>query len=666
VTALIPKLDGLAYGGDYNPEQWPEEVWVDDVRLMKDAGVNLVTVGVFSWSMLEPAPGEYEFGWLDRVMDLLDAGGIRVDLATATASPPPWLAARHPESLPVTNDGRRLWPGSRQHFCPTSAAYLEAAVALAHRLAEHYRDHPALAMWHINNEYGCHVCQCFCDACASAFRRWLEDRYGKLADLNEVWGTSFWSQRYGLWEEIQPPRLMPYTPNPGQLLDYQRFSSDAFLNCFESERAVLAELTPGVPITTNFMGFFKPLDYWKWAAREDIVSHDVYPDPSDPDAPVEAAMTFDLMRSLGGGRPWLLMEQVTSQVNWRNRNALKPPGLMRLWTHQAVARGSDGAMFFQWRQSQYGAEKFHGAVIQHAGEDTRVWREVVALGRELQTLRAVGGTRSAAEVAIVFDWDNWWALEQGAKPTTDLKLLDQVRSYYRPLHRTNVAVDFVMPEADLARYRLVCVPNLYLVRDGVGEAFEDFISDGGTLVMSFFSGIVDANDRVRLPGYPAPFRRLLGMHVEEFDPLALGQVRPIVSTDGRRATAELWSDVIHLEGAEAIAVYDDGLPAVTRHRFGRGLAYWVGTRPEPAFMSDLLRDIRTEAGISAVGDGPDGVELVRRFGEERSYLFALNHTSYEVRVPIRQPVRSLLGESPVGDEITIGPYGVAVLEEDGR
>jgi len=371
------RLPHLAYGGDYNPEQWPEAVWEEDARLMREAGVNLVTVGVFSWARLEPRPGTYDFAWLDRVMDLLHEHGVKVNLATATASPPPWMAREHPESLPVTHEGTRLWPGGRQQYCPSSPVYRASAASLVRRLAERYRDHPALAMWHINNEYGCHVAACYCDVSAADFREWLKRRYGTLDALNAAWGTAFWSQRYSDWEEIVPPRSAPTFPNPTQQLDFQRFTSDALLYDFEMERAIVREATPDIPVTTNFMGFFKPVDYWKWAEHEDVVSDDAYPDPADSQSPALSAMRYDLMRSLAGTRPWMLMEQTPSQVNWRPWNALKRPGQLRTWSLQAIARGADGVLYFQWRASAAGAEKFHGGAVPHIGtERSRVFREV--------------------------------------------------------------------------------------------------------------------------------------------------------------------------------------------------------------------------------------------------------------------------------------------------
>src|SRR5688500_9219973 len=517
---ITSKVPGMIYG-DYNPEQWPEEVWDEDVRLMREARVNLVSLGIFSWAKLEPRPGEYDFGWLDRIISLLSEGDVMVDLATATASPPPWLAKVHPESLPVTKDGVTLHPGARQHYCPSSAAYRERAAQLVRRIADRYKDHPALAMWHVNNEYGCHVSECYCDASAAHFREWLEERYGDLDALNEAWGTAFWSQRYSEWGEILPPRAAPTFANPTQRLDFRRFSSDALLGCFEMEKEILREATPGIPITTNFMGFFKPVDYWKWARREDVVSDDSYPDPADPEAHIGAAMARDLMRSLAGGGPWVLMEQTTVRVNWRKRNVPKRPNEMRLLSYGAVARGAEGIMFFQWRQSKAGAEKYHSAMVPHVPtENSRSWREVSRLGAELGRLDELLGTRGEARTAMLLDWESWWALELDSKPSTAVRMLEGLYSFYKPLYDANVPVDFAHPGSDLSSYRLVIAPYLYLVTDDSVESIRRYVSDGGTLLMSFFSGIVDGRDHIRLGGYPAPFMELLGLRIEDFVPMA--------------------------------------------------------------------------------------------------------------------------------------------------
>jgi beta-galactosidase len=656
VTVRLPHL---AYGGDYNPEQWPEAVWEEDARLMREAGVNLVTVGVFAWSRLEPAPSAFEFGWLDRLLDLLHGAGVGVDLATATASPPPWLSRLHPEILPVLADGTRLWPGGRQHYCPSSPAYREAARRLVTALADRYGRHPALALWHVNNEYGCHVAACWCDESAAAFRRWLRVRYGTVDALNEAWGTAFWSQRYSDWEEVLPPRRAPTFPNPTQVLDFRRFSSDALLECYEMERAVLAERSPGTPVTTNFMGFFEPLDYWRWAAREDVVSNDSYPDPSDPEAHVRAAMAGDLMRSLGGGRPWILMEQSPNRVNWRPRNAAKASGQMRLWSYQAIARGADGVLFFQWRQSRAGAEKWHSAMVPHGPRDSSpTWREVVRLGAELRRLDVVRDTRVDAEVAIVLDWESWWALELPSKPSADVRLLERVEACYEPFHRANVTTDFVAPGGDLSGYRLVVVPNLYLVSDEAAGNLCRYVADGGALVVSFFSGVVDPSDHVRLGGYPGAFRELLGLRVEDFEPLAAGERAGLRFAGGGAGLARTWRELITPLGAEVVATFEGGGPAVLRHGFGRGVAWYVGTAPEPEAMRSILTRAWTDAGVRAAAAVPDGVEAVRR----GDHLFLLNHGVKDVDVSVPSGCMELIaGRALEADRLRLGPRDVAIV-----
>ncbi|HEY8812880.1 MAG TPA: beta-galactosidase [Candidatus Dormibacteraeota bacterium] len=667
------RLPHLFYGGDYNPDQWPEEVWTEDVRLMRESGVNLVSLGIFAWSRLEPAEGSYDFAWLDRVMDLLHGGGVSVDLATATASPPPWLSHKHPEMLPVTADGVRLYHGARQHYCPSSPVYRGAAKQLVEALADHYADHPALVMWHVNNEYGCHVAACWCDVSAAAFRTWLKARYGSLDGLNHAWGTDFWSQRYSDWEEILPPRRTPTWPNPSQQLDFQRFSSDELLECYETEHRVLKARTPNVPVTTNFMRFFKPLDYWKWADHEDVVSDDVYQDPDDSATVLEAAMASDLMRSLGHGRPWVRMEQTTNRVNWRPVNAAKRPGQMRLWSYQAVARGADGVLFFQWRQSRAGAEKWHSAMVPHGSpEASATWREVSRLGNELKLLDAVCGSRHQARVAILHDWSSWWALELPSKPSTELRWMDQLQAYYRPLFDANVLADFAHPEADLSGYRLVLVPNLYLVSDAAAANLRHFVEDGGHVVLSFFSGVVDPNDHVRLGGYPAPFRGLLGLRVEDFLPLAAGKQVGVRFTAGGEGQGELWSEVIEPQGADVLATFAggdlDGRPAVTGHSFGKGYANYLGTRLDAGSMAALLHQAWIDAGVAPEFAAPPGIEAVRRHtASGSSLLFLLNHRDEPVTVSAPAGSSDLLAGTRVGAEgIRLGPRDVAVLEEAGN
>jgi beta-galactosidase len=663
------RVPHMIYGGDYNPEQWPEEVWDEDVRLMREAGVNLVSLGIFSWAKLEPRPGEYDFGWLDLIISLLHENGVMVNLATATASPPPWLAALHPESLPVTQSGVVLHPGARQHYCPSSTAYKERASELVRLISDRYKDHPALAMWHVNNEYGCHVAECYCDASAAHFRDWLRVRYGDLDALNEAWGTAFWSQRYGDWGEILPPRSAPTFANPTQQLDFRRFSSDALLGLYEMEKEILRQATPDVPITTNFMGFFKPADYWKWAPREDLVSDDSYPDPSDPEAHIGAAMSRDLMRSLGDGDPWVLMEQTTVRVNWRERNVPKRPGEMRLWSFGAVARGAEGIMFFQWRQSKAGAEKFHSAMVPHVPtEESRSWGEVSRLGLELGKLDELLGARGETETAILLDWESWWALELDSKPSTAVRMLEGIYSFYKPLYEANVPIDFSHPGSDLSSYKLIVAPSLYLVTDDSVDNILRYVSDGGTLLMSFFSGIVDGRDHIRLGGYPAPFRELLGLRIDDFVPMATRETNRLDNLDGESYGCDLWADLIHLEGAESQASYTEDFyadtPAVTRNVFGEGVAYYLGTRPEERYTKLLIQRVCQEAGVRPTAEVPPGVDAVRRRTEDASFLFVLNHNQEAVEIRLPNPGRDLLTATEHDLQLILDPLEVAILQEE--
>ncbi len=636
---------------------------------MREAGVNLVSLGIFSWSRLEPEAARYDFDWLDRIIDMLHEGGVHIDLATATASPPPWLSHKHPEMLPVMADGVRLSHGARQHYCPSSPVYRFAAQHLVEQLAKRYARHPALAMWHVGNEFGCHVPACYCDVSAAAFRVWLQERYGDLEVLNRAWGTDFWSQRYSSWDEILPPRRTPTWPNPSQQLDFMRFSSDELLACYELEHAILTEHSPGVPVTTNFMRFFKPLDYWKWAEHEDIVSDDVYQDPADPDAGMRAAMAGDLMRSLGHGRPWMLMEQTSNRVNWRDVNVAKAPGQMRLWSYQALSRGADGVMFFQWRQSRAGAEKFHSAMVPHGPPDhSPTWHEVVRLGNELTRLDAVCGTRVTADVAILHDWESWWALELPSKPSIRVHHIDQLESYYRHLFDANLVADFARPSGDLSGYRLVLAPSVYLVSDEAAANLTAYVEAGGTLVMSFFSGIVDPFEHIRLGGYPEPFRRLLGLEVVDWFPLADDEKVKIKFADGAQSHGDVWSELITLAGAEVLAHFSgstlDGRPAVTSHRFGEGRAIYIATQPERGAMARILGAAIAEAGVKPVLEAPPGVSAVRRSGPRSSLLFLLNHRDVQVEVPVADPGVNLVDGTEVHRGlIHLGPRGVAVIRK---
>lgn len=658
---------GLVLGCDYNFEQWSPQVWREDVALMRQAGVGLVAVNVFGWSSLEPRPGTYDFTDLDRIVELLHDNGIRINLGTGTASPPPWLTHRHPEVLPVMADGTTRFFGGRQAWCPSSPVFREYALALVEQVARRYGGHPAVALWHVSNELGCHNALCYDDTTAEAFRAWLIRRYGTVEALNEAWGTTFWSQRYADWAEIAPPRLALSARNPAQLVDFHRFSSDALLAHYRAEVQVLRRYT-AAPVTTNFMvtAHIRNLDYWTWAPAVDVVANDHYLDHRLADPVAELSFAADLTRGLAGGAPWMLMEQATGAVNWQPYNLAKTPGELTRNSLTHVARGADALCFFQWRASTQGAEKFHSAMLPHAGTDTAVWREVLELSTTLTRLAEVAGTTVEADTAIVFSWEAWWATDTEARPSAGITYLEQVHAAYRALRELGITTDIVAPGADLSRYRAVVLPCLHMVSDADAAAVTGHVRAGGHAVVTFYSGIVDECDRVRLGGYPGAFRDLLGVVAEEFVPLLPGQEVTLAS--GARAT--LWTERLRATDAEVVDRYADGpltgVPAVTRNTCGAGRAWYIATALDPADLRDVLRRAMREAGVAASGPESDGsIEVIRRSGGADRYVFVVNHGAKDVEHPVHG--YDLVTGEQVGGVLRVPAGAVRVVrEEPGR
>jgi beta-galactosidase len=661
----------MGYGADYNPEQWPEAVWEEDVRLMREAGVNIVSVGIFSWALLQPTEDSWDFAWLDRALDLLHRNGIAVDLATATASPPPWLTTLHPEILPVTRSGETLWPGARQQWRPTSPVFRSYALALVTAIAERYADHPALAMWHVNNELGCHNVYDYSDDAAAAFRVWLEARYGTLPELNRAWGTAFWSQNYSRWAEILPPRLAAANPNPTHQLDFARFSSDALRDYLVAERSILHRITPGVPVTTNFMvmGETKGMDYAGWASEVDIVSNDHYLMGDDPLAWQDLSFSANLTGNLTG-EPWFLMEHSTSAVNWQNVNLPKTPGQMRMDSLSHVAHGADAVCFFQWRQSLAGAEKFHSAMVPHAGEDSAVFRGVVGLGRDLAALSELVGTHTTrARIAILFDWESWWASELDSHPSSELRYKRVALEWYTAAVARGLDVD-VLPATSthdgLDDYAVVIAPLLYLAPEGLAEALENYARGGGHLVVTFFSGIADRDDHIFPGGYPGAYRDLLGVRVEEFGPVLAGTA--ITLDTGAGAT--LWSENVRVaDDVEVLARFADGpfptVPAVTRRTVGAGSATYVATLLDAEALETLVGSIAEHAGVrSRLDPAVQGrVELVSRESATHTYTFLFNHAQEELTVTGLDGT-DMLGGSDARGGIVLETNGVAILRAE--
>ncbi|MCX7711886.1 MAG: beta-galactosidase [Clostridia bacterium] len=670
------------YGGDYNPDQWPEEIWQEDMRLFKLAGVNIITVPVFSWAKLQPSEDTYDFGWLDKVMDLARDNGISVCLATSTAAQPAWMSKKYPEILPVDVEGRKRAHGARVNFCPNSKVYRKFSTALAEKMAIRYKEHPALAVWHVANEYGTY---CYCEHCAEEFRNWLKARYGTIEELNRVWNMNFWGHTVYEWDEIVPPSYLnemgrdvflgyprDFTCFQGISLDYNRFMSDSSLECYKREYAVIKAVTPDIPITTNLMGTFKPFDYFKWAEHLDVVSWDNYPAMKEPESNI--AMRHDLMRGLKDGQSFMLMEQTPSQQNWQPYNSLKRPGVMRLWSYQSIAHGADTIMFFQLRRSFGACEKYHGALIEHAGhENTRVFRECAQLGKELAALGdKILDSRLDSKVAIVFDWDNWWAVEFSSGPSRELKYVEQVEKYYKAFHDMNISVDMVKPNADFSKYKLVVAPVLYMIKPGVAKSIENFVKNGGVFVTTFFSGIVNENDLVTLGGYPGELRKTLGIWSEEIDALLQDMKNQIVMKEPvgdlqGEYSCRMLCDLIHLEGAKALAVFGSdfyaGMPALTENEVEKGKAYYISSDPEESFIKNLMKYICDNAAIKAPVEAPEGVEVTQRFKEEKSFTFLLNHNNHAVNINLGDlDGLDLLTQRDIRGQISLEAKGVIIME----
>lgn len=669
------KVTKLLYGGDYNPEQWPEETWEEDMRITNLADMDIMTINVFSWAMLQPNESAFDFSQLDKVMDLLHQENRLACLATATAVHPAWMAKKYPDVLRVDFDGKKRKFGLRHNSCPNSPSYRHFASSLVEKLAARYQHHPALALWHVSNEFGG---DCYCERCEEAFRIWLKEKYGSLAEVNKAWNTRFWGHVFYEWDEIVVPNNLSehlgscdYTAFQGISLDYRRFNSDSMLDCFKMERDILKHWTPDIHVTTNFMGAYKPLDYQKWAGEIDIISWDSYPAVNSPAS--LNAMNHDLMRGLKKGQPFMLMEQTPSVTNWHSYNALKRPGEMRLQSYQAVAHGADSVMFFQIRRSIGACEKFHGAVIDHVGhEHTRVFQECAQLGRELTQLGdLLVDAIVPAKVAIVFDWDNWWALELSSGPSRDLKYIDEVWKYYHAFYTQNVPVDLISVEDSVNHYSIVIAPVLYMTKKGFAEKIEKFTESGGTFVTTFFSGIVDEHDLVITGGYPGELRRLLGIWVEEIDALPPGKINQIKMTEeGTVYEGSLLCDLLHTEGALVVAEYGSdfykGRPAVTKNAYGKGEAWYIASSMDEAFMDNLAatlckkRQIKPLLGVKA----PAGIEVMQRQKKENTYTFILNHNEMEQKVQLDKQYRNILTNAVFEQEVILSPYDVLILQEE--
>ncbi|ASW54418.1 beta-galactosidase [Plantactinospora sp. KBS50] len=676
----LPATTRIPYGGDYNPEQWPEEVWEQDYRLFDAARIDTVTLGVFDWALTQPAEDVYDFTLLDRIVERAAAQGRRICLATGTGAHPPWLARRYPEVTRVDFEGRRHRFGQRHNSCPSSPAFRRLSTELARRVARRYAGNPAVLAWHVGNEYGG---ACYCELCAAGFRDWLRERYGTLDALNTAWYTTFWAHTFTDWAEIEPPSALTehwrgpdHTAFQGITLDYLRFMSEAMLTNFRDESAAIRESSPDLPITTNFMGMYRPIDYHRWAPYLDFASWDNY--PPDDDSAARMALTHDLMRGLKDGQPFWLMEQTPSFTACRDVNPLKRPGLMRLWSWQAVAHGADAVLFFQMRASRGASEKYHGAVIGHAGRsDTRVFREVAELGAELERLGgATLGARTPARVALLFDWDSWWALEISDGPSRLVRYQDVVQAYHRAIWEAGADLDVVPVTADLSGYDVVVAPALHMVKGDLAERLAAVARRGGTVVTTFLSGRVDEHDQAFLADVPGPLAPLMGVRIDEWDargPEVVNPVRLGTGPDTVEVASRLLFELVIPTGAEVVGEYRSdfyaGTPAVTRNAYGAGHGWYVAAGLDQAGVSWVLRRVLERHDL--LGPYPDlpALETAVRVAPDGTRLtFLLNHDAEPVTVPARVTGVELLSGDRViaGEPVRLPGRGVLLIRQGGQ
>lgn len=677
---LAGQQERIWYGGDYNPDQWPEEVWDDDVRLMKKAGVNLVSVGIFSWAKIETSEGVYDFDWLDRIIDKLGEAGVAVDLASATASPPMWLTQAHPEVLWKDYRGDVCQPGARQHWRPTSPVFREYALKLCRAMAEHYKGNPYVVAWHVSNEYGCHNRFDYSEDAEHAFQQWCEERYGTIDAVNDAWGTAFWAQRMNDFSEIVPPRFIGdgNFMNPGKLLDFKRFSSDALKAFYIAERDTLAEITPDLPLTTNFMvsASGSVLDYDDWGDEVDFVSNDHYFIPGEAHLD-ELAFSASLVDGIARKDPWFLMEHSTSAVNWREINYRKEPGQLVRDSLAHVAMGADAVCYFQWRQSKAGAEKFHSAMVPHAGEDSAVFRDVCELGADLNKLSDEGilGSRLAkSRVAVVFDYESEWATEHTATPTQHVHHVDEPLAWFRALADQGVTADVVPVRGAWDDYEMVVLPSVYLLSEETTRRVRDYVVGGGRLVVTYYTGISDEKDHVWLGGYPGSIRDVVGVRVEEFMPMGddfTGVPDRLELSNG--AVAHDIADVIGSVDGTATVLETfkddpwtgmDGAPAIVAHTFGEGRSVYVGARLGRDGIALSLPEILDSLGMTEAGGNDGRVLHVEREGADGSrFVFSFNRTHETVRVPVEGEVVVSSFADVDGETASIKPNGVIVTKQ---
>ncbi len=674
---LLKGIPALLHGGDYNPEQWlkqKDEIWKKDMVLARKAGINTLSVGIFSWAHLEPEEGKYDFAWLDEVMDMLAENGIAAILATPSGARPPWLAQKYPQVLRVDNERKHHLYGGRHNHCLTSPVYREKVAAINEKLAQRYKKHPALKMWHISNEYSG---ECHCPLCQEAFQAWLQKRYGTIENLNDAWWNQFWAHRYTAFDQIESPTAPSWlgeNENHGQKLAWRRFTSQQHCDFYLNEVAPLKRITPDIPCTANLMSTYPGIDYFALGKLLDRSSWDNYPiwTGMEQDAQIGAYAAFnhDLMRGVGGGKPFLMMESSPGPVNWQQVNALRRPGTVLLQSLQAVAHGSDSVQYFQFRKSRGSFEKFHGAVVDHVGHDgTRTFRDVAEVGETLKKLHELAGSAPENRIALVYDWENRWALEDARFGHVEKGYEKTVRAHHAALYHAGFGVDIIDQTADLSGYKIVSAPMCYMLREGFAQKVQSFVKTDGTFVLTYVSGYVNEEDLCFLDGFPGPLMDVAGLWVEEVDALFPGTKNSFV-WQGKTYEAIEFCELTHAKTASVLAVYGQdfyvGMPAVTENTFGAGRCYYIAARTGEDFLQDFYSHIAGEANVLPLLKSiPQGLGVAERIGEGgKKFVFISNFLPTENTVILADKWQDMLTGREVSKEIVVGPRETLVLSQE--
>lgn len=680
----------MYFGADYYPEHWvypyagtedePESRWEQDVQLMVAAGINVVRMGEFSWGICEPKECEYNFDWLRRAMDIMQKAGIKVVLGTPTAAPPVWMAKKQPEILPIDENGLVRNEGTRRAYCVNSDIYWDYSRRVVHAMASALGKHPQLIAWQIDNGIGGHDTECsFNEESRRDWIAWLKAKYQTIERLNDLMGLRFWGQVVSDWGEVPMPKAAPTIHNPALVTDWRRFSSDTCVAFMKMQADLLHELTPAIPVTTNLRAPARRFDHFDMAEVLDFVSVDANPTINSKAS--ENAYDIDLLRSLkktnirtpDGDSGFWIIEQKAAQVNWQDVNSLIRPGVVRIFSYQKISRGATGILYFFWRQPRIGSEKFYGGVLSHDGRSNgRVYKEISQIGEEIKMIAPIlKDTRVVADVCILYSHDNEWTLQQRPQPNNYFDQREHLQLFYNALHDRNIPVDFARPTEDLSRYKLVIAPSLHLLAGGEADLLKLYVQNGGTLVSTFNTGLVDEHVIAPDTGYPHDLTDVFGMDVMEFDPLPPGEENHLVFKGAFPTShlhpAKIWCDLIEPKECQVLATYAKdfyaGQAAMTMNTFGLGTAIYVGTMSHQHFYNDLVVWLRQRCNLFPLLKVPDTVEVSMRQKDHLRIYFLLNHQTSPVRIQFYKPVHDFLTGTTLSGNYDLPPHGVLVLDE---